>query len=71
LVTELQPVAHLDLGAEVARDVDLAQMRNAVLNHRHTHTVLIEDDGAGGDHNRGGLARDVQLIKRNSFYAII
>ena len=46
-VAGLDAVAHLDLGAAVAGDRDLAQARHAILDDRHLHAVAVEDDRAG------------------------
>src|SRR6267143_1283112 len=52
LVTILDALADLDLGAVIGGDRDLVQMRDAVLDHRDLLAVLIEDDRRAGHDQR-------------------
>ena len=48
-VAVLDAVADLDLGSEVACDLDLADMSDAVLDDRDLEPVPVEDDRSGGN----------------------
>src|ERR1700738_517021 len=47
LVVRLDALAHLDLGAQVARHRYLSDMGNAVLDHGHLRPVAVENDRVG------------------------
>src|SRR6266851_3305014 len=48
-VAVLDAVANLDLGSEIPRDSDLADMSDAVLDDRDLDPVPVEDDRSGGN----------------------
>src|SRR6266850_2606077 len=61
LVTLLDAVVHLELGAEVTDHRDLSDMGDAVLDHGDLQSAAVENDRVGRHQEAGCLARDVEL----------
>src|ERR1700751_3954513 len=61
LVPGLDPAVDLDPCAEIALDVDLAELRLAVVDNRDLHSLAVKDDRIGRYQKARRFARDMEL----------
>src|SRR4029077_11787044 len=61
LIPGFDTAVYLDPGAEIALDVQLAELRLAVVDDRDLHSLAVKDDRIGRYQNARRLAWDMEL----------